>query len=86
MSWKSKAWAVAGTIAALEEFKIEKMSACNSTIHSLHHQHLITKMGQVSSQVERSPPSSSSSTKRSKREQSEESFRKIMYLSCWGPN
>lgn len=78
MSWKSKAWVVACTIAAWEEIKNKKMSPCTSNILSLYHHHLNNKLGPVSSQVERS--------KQENLEQSEESLRKIMYLSCWGPN
>lgn len=96
MSWKKKAWVATGTVVAVEELKEEKLCRWSSPIRSLHHQQesmdpLPSQVGRSSSPL--SPTSSSSSEMLSKRrgkqeqqKQSEESLRKVMYLSLWGPN
>lgn len=91
MSWKSKAWAFAGTVAALEKMRTDKLCESNSSLESLHHHQAIKNMWPaVSTQVESSSSSKTISKKRSigkqdKIDQSEESLRKIMLLSYWGP-
>lgn len=92
MSWKSKAWAFAGTVAALEKMRTDKLCESNSSLESLHHHHQAIKNMRpaVSTQVESSSSSKTISKKRrigkqDKIDQSEESLRKIMLLSCWGP-
>jgi hypothetical protein len=97
MSWKKKAWVATGTVVAVEELKEEKLCGWSSPIRSLHHQQesidpLPSQGGRSCSPL--SPTSSSSSKMLSKRrgdkqeqqKQSEESLRKVMYLSLWGPN
>lgn len=96
MSWKSKAWAFAGTVAALEKMRTDKLCESNSSLeplhHHYHHHHQAIKnmWPAVSTQVESSSSSKTISKKRSigkqdKIDQSEESLRKIMLLSYWGP-
>ncbi|XVF66897.1 hypothetical protein PTKIN_Ptkin10aG0076200 [Pterospermum kingtungense] len=92
-SWKSRAWAVAGTVTAVEVSKERKLCRWNP---KKQHQNVINNVGSpASTQVERpssssSPTSSRMASNRKDREemhkQSEESLRTIMYLSCWGPN
>lgn len=102
MSWKSKVWTVVGSVAAVEELKDKNLCRINSTMKSLYHQHVINNMASSSSkatQVGREaaapppPPPTTTSNFAPKREgkekrvnQSEESLRTVMYLSCWGPN
>ncbi|CAB4304822.1 unnamed protein product [Prunus armeniaca] len=93
MRWKSKAWAVLGTVAAVEELKEKNLSKWRS-LRSYQHA-LINNIMPLSTQVGKSS-SSTSSTMESKKKyckqrtlnlkQSEEPLRLIMYLSCWGPN
>ncbi|KAJ9177058.1 hypothetical protein P3X46_012311 [Hevea brasiliensis] len=91
MSWKST-WTAVGSVAAVEELKDNKF--CR--LKSLHRQHLLNKIGLVSTnQIEResSPKSTTTSEVESGRggkqkinQSAEETLRTIMYLSCWGPN
>jgi len=88
MSSASKAWAVATSIAAVEALKDQGFCRWNYTIRSLH-QHaknqvrsfsLAKKLSQTSTAV---PAGKLRENQKSK--QSEESLRKVMYLSSWGP-
>ncbi|XP_043689254.1 uncharacterized protein LOC122640165 [Telopea speciosissima] len=92
MSSTSRAWIVAASVGAVEALK-DQGGFCrwNYTIRSLH-QHAKNNCGSLS-RTNRLPSSSSSMamTKKmvpsdEKMKQSEESLRKVMYLSCWGPN
>ncbi|XVE66252.1 hypothetical protein DITRI_Ditri08aG0065900 [Diplodiscus trichospermus] len=93
MNWKSRAWVVAGTVTAVEASK--ERNLCRWSSAKQQHQNVINNVGSaVSTQKERSSSSSTTcSSMASKRRdneemrnQSEESLRTIMYLSCWGPN
>ncbi|OVA05617.1 Protein of unknown function wound-induced [Macleaya cordata] len=94
MSSTSRAWMVAGTVGAVEVLK-DQVGICrwNYAIHQ-HTKNPVRSFSQAN-RVLSCPSSSSSSVipekilKRDgeeKMKQSEESLRKVMYLSCWGPN
>ncbi|XP_042517105.1 uncharacterized protein LOC122091303 [Macadamia integrifolia] len=91
MSSKIRAWIVAASVGAVEAFKDQGFCRWNYALRSLH-QHAKNNFRSLS-QAKRLPSSSSSMamTKKlilsdEKMDQSEESLRKVMYLSCWGPN
>ncbi|CAM8880177.1 hypothetical protein QQ045_020224 [Rhodiola kirilowii] len=85
MSLRSKAWIVAATVGAVEAMKDQGFARWNYTIRSLH-QH--AKNNLRSYAQAKNLPSSSPVPNRATQEKSaqEESLRKVMYLSCWGPN
>ncbi|XP_042520942.1 uncharacterized protein LOC122094259 [Macadamia integrifolia] len=91
MSSTSRAWIVAASVGAVEALKDQGFCRWNYAIRSLH-QYAKNNCGSLS-QAKRLP-SSSSSIEMAKKvvrsdeklKQSEESLRKVMYLSCWGPN
>ncbi|MCL7029679.1 hypothetical protein MKW94_004136 [Papaver nudicaule] len=91
MSSASKAWAVAVSVGVVEALKDQAgMCRWNYALRSIHQ---YTK-NKVKSSISQATSSSSSvipekiMMKRRDHEmkQSEESLRKVMYLSCWGPN
>ncbi|CAN1123934.1 hypothetical protein LINPERPRIM_LOCUS3493 [Linum perenne] len=69
MSSTSKAWMVAASIGAVEALK-DQMGFCRA-------KNLAPSSAAVVSTVV--------SSKLKEAQQSEESLRKVMYLSCWGP-
>ncbi|EEF44515.1 conserved hypothetical protein [Ricinus communis] len=88
MSWKSRAWTVIGSLAAVEDLKDTKICRLSSVMKTFNSQHVES----MPTQVER-PSSSSASTMEARSSsssgsdnQSEEALRTVMYLSCWGPN
>ena len=89
MSSASKAWAVAASIAAVEALKDQGFRRWNYTIRSLH-QHAENQVRsfslakKLSSQTSTAVPGKLRSENQ-KSKQSEESLRKVMYLSSWGP-
>ncbi|KDP24199.1 hypothetical protein JCGZ_25856 [Jatropha curcas] len=93
MSSASKAWMVAATIGAVEALKDHGICRWNYALRSFH-QHAKTHVRSISQAKNLSSSSSSSSSsamcssklREDKSKQSEESLRKVMYLSCWGPN
>ncbi|KAK1566762.1 hypothetical protein Q3G72_003930 [Acer saccharum] len=89
MSSTSKAWMVAASIAAVEALKDQGFCRWNYPIRFLHQQ-AKNNLGSVSQAKKFSSSSSAlvSTMVRSedKAKQSEESLRKVMFLSCWGPN
>ncbi|KAK3032265.1 hypothetical protein RJ639_037439 [Escallonia herrerae] len=96
MSSTSKAWMVAASVGAVEALKDQGFCRWNYTIRSIH-QHaksnlpFRTSLSQQtkklsSSQYNTAAAMTSNKLREEKAKQSEESFRKVMYLSCWGPN
>jgi len=89
MSSASKAWLVAAAVGGVEALKDQGFCRWNYTLRSLH-QHAKNHVGSISQANKKLPYSSSviisSKLKEEKAKQSEESLRKVMYLSCWGPN
>ncbi|XP_042491118.1 uncharacterized protein LOC122070938 [Macadamia integrifolia] len=91
MSSTSRAWIVAASVGAVEALKDQGFCRWNYALRSFH-QHAKNNCGSFS-QAKRLPSSSSSMvmakkvvSSHEKMKQSEESLRKVMYLSCWGPN
>ncbi|XP_059664458.1 uncharacterized protein LOC132310287 [Cornus florida] len=89
MSSTSRAWVVAASVGAVEALKDQGCCRWNHTIRSLH-QHAKNNFRSFS-QVKRLSSSSAAMASSKVRDemkmkQSEESLRKVMYLSCWGPN
>ncbi|CAK7349950.1 unnamed protein product [Dovyalis caffra] len=87
MSSASKAWLVAAAIGGVEALKDQGFCRWNYTLRSLH-QHAKNHVRSVSQAKNLSSSSSamiSNKVKEEKAKQSEESLRKVMYLSCWGP-
>ncbi|KAK6785062.1 hypothetical protein RDI58_018517 [Solanum bulbocastanum] len=79
----TRAWIVAASVGAVEALK-DQVGLCrwNYPLKSLA-QHTKNNMRSYS---QAKKLSSSIIAKNEKAEQSEESLRKVMYLSCWGPN
>ncbi|KAI7740963.1 hypothetical protein M8C21_006874 [Ambrosia artemisiifolia] len=87
MSSTSRAWMVAGTVGLVEALKDQGFARWNYTIRTIHH-HAKSNLRSVTHAKNISSPATIASTgaKKDKAKQSEESLRKVMYLSCWGPN
>ncbi|CAN1123945.1 hypothetical protein LINPERPRIM_LOCUS3493 [Linum perenne] len=92
MSSTSKAWAVAASIGAVEALK-DQLGFCrwNYVIRSAQQyaRNNVRSVSQASSKLSSSSPAAAAmafvSSKLKEAQQSEESLRKVMYLSCWGP-
>ncbi|KAL0353707.1 UNVERIFIED_CONTAM: hypothetical protein Sangu_0952000 [Sesamum angustifolium] len=89
MSSTSRAWLVAASIGAVEALKDQGICRWNYALrlaqqHAKNNLRSYTKQGQKL----RGPSSSVISSKMTEEQlkRSEESLRKVMYLSCWGPN
>ena len=88
MSSMSRAWVVAASVGLVEALKDQGFCRWNYTIRSMQ-QHAKTNLRTFSQARKLSSSSSamvSSKVRDEKAKQSEESLRKVMYLSCWGPN
>ncbi|XVE49838.1 hypothetical protein DITRI_Ditri01bG0114300 [Diplodiscus trichospermus] len=90
MSSISRAWIVAASIGAVEALKDQGVCRWNYTVKSAF-QHAKNHVRSASQTKKLSSQSSAAISKRmssseDKSKQSEESLRKVMYLSCWGPN
>ncbi|PSS05763.1 Kallikrein-15 like [Actinidia chinensis var. chinensis] len=88
----SRTWIVAASLGAVEALKDQGFCRWNNTIRSVHQHAKANHRSFSQANNKLSSPSSSSSAMVSsklmeeKAKQSEESLRKVMYLSCWGPN
>ncbi|XP_073314282.1 uncharacterized protein [Primulina huaijiensis] len=82
MSSTSKAWLVAATIGAVEALKDQGFCRWNYGIKLLQ-QHTKNRLRSYSHPH---PEKLSNIMTQARMKKSEESFRKVMYLSCWGPN
>ncbi|KAK4398427.1 UNVERIFIED_CONTAM: hypothetical protein Sradi_6063300 [Sesamum radiatum] len=89
MSSGSRAWLVAASIGAVEALKDQGFCRWNYALRLLQ-QHAKNNLRSYSTQGQKLCGSSSAMISNKMREenlkQSEESLRKVMYLSCWGPN
>lgn len=82
MSSTTKAWVVAGTIGLVESLKDQGYARWNYTIRGVHHHAKFNPRSLSHTKYLSSP----GGIEEIKAKQSEESLRKVMYLSCWGPN
>ncbi|KVH95914.1 uncharacterized protein LOC112528356 [Cynara cardunculus var. scolymus] len=87
MSSTSRAWMVAGTVGLVEALKDQGFARWNYAIRTLHH-HSKSNLPSIFHTKDLCSPSAMASSRGmgQKTSQSEESLRKVMYLSCWGPN
>ncbi|XP_026439294.1 uncharacterized protein LOC113337978 [Papaver somniferum] len=90
MGSTSKAWMVAVSVGVVEALKDQAgMCRWNYALRSIH-QYTKTRVKSSISQATSSViPEKVMMMKRQRdheMKQSEESLRKVMYLSCWGPN
>ncbi|PIN07188.1 hypothetical protein CDL12_20243 [Handroanthus impetiginosus] len=89
MSSTSRAWLVGASIGAVESLKVG-VGFCRWNYASRVVQQHANNLRSYTTQTQRlSGPSSamvSNKMREKKLKQSEESLRKAMYLSCWGPN
>ncbi|XVF66899.1 hypothetical protein PTKIN_Ptkin10aG0076400 [Pterospermum kingtungense] len=84
MSSSSRAWIVAASIGAVEALKDQGICRWNYSVRSAI-RHAKNHVGSASQAKKLSSQSSAAITNGVSKE-SEESLRKVMYLSCWGPN
>ncbi|GFZ18544.1 wound-responsive family protein [Actinidia rufa] len=87
MSSTSKAWIVAASVGAVEALKDQGFCRWSYALRSIHHhakKNLVKSFSQANNKL--SSPSLAVVEGRARAERSEESLRKVMYLSCWGPN
>ncbi|XP_010241106.1 PREDICTED: uncharacterized protein LOC104585805 [Nelumbo nucifera] len=94
MSSTSRAWIVAASVGAVEALKDQGICRWNYTLRCLH-QHAknnIPSFSQAARNISSSSSAMAMASRKAMRDQqqqmkqSEESLRKVMYLSCWGPN
>ncbi|KAJ9549943.1 hypothetical protein OSB04_022486 [Centaurea solstitialis] len=87
MSSTSRAWMVAGTVGLVEALKDQGFAQWNYPIRRIIANSNLRSISHTKNLP--SPAALASSSNRAmedKISQSEESLRKVMYLSCWGPN
>ncbi|KAJ0740022.1 hypothetical protein HanOQP8_Chr06g0212251 [Helianthus annuus] len=85
MSSSTRAWMVAGTVGLVEALKEDQgFARWNYTIRAIHH-HAKANLRSLSQTKKKLSSPAAMASSRSIQE-SEESLRKVMYLSCWGPN
>lgn len=85
MSSRCRAWMVAGTVGLVEALKDQGFARWNYTIRSIHH-HAKSNLRSISRTMSSPTAEVSKFCMEKKAKQSEESLRKVMYLSSWGPN
>ncbi|KAK8562527.1 hypothetical protein V6N13_018886 [Hibiscus sabdariffa] len=89
MSSTSRAWVVAASAGAVEALKDQGICRWNYVVRSAV-QHAKSHVRSVSQAKTLSSQSAAAISKGlsgdGKSRQAEESLRKVMYLSCWGPN
>ncbi|OIT00552.1 PREDICTED: uncharacterized protein LOC109230482 [Nicotiana attenuata] len=85
MSSTSRAWVTAVSLGVVEALKDQGICRWNYTLRTIH-QHAKNNVRSYSQAKKLSPRSSLVSANKHQLKQSEESLRKVLYLSCWGPN
>ncbi|KGN43577.1 uncharacterized protein LOC101222779 [Cucumis sativus] len=81
MSSSTRALFVAATVGVVEALKDQGICRWNHILRSAHH-YARNHVGSLSQAKKFSSAVSSAN----RLQQSEESLRTVMYLSCWGPN
>ncbi|KAH6764320.1 Wound-responsive family protein [Perilla frutescens var. hirtella] len=84
MSSTGRAWLVAASIGAVEAMKDQGFCRWNYALRLLQ-QRAKTDLRSFS-QTKKLSPAAAAKRQQQKSKQSEESLRKVMYLSFWGPN
>lgn len=88
MSSTTRAWMVAATVGLVEALKDQGFARWNYTMRTIHH-HAKSNLRSVTQANKFSSPATktmaSTGYAEDKAKQSEESLRKVIYLSCWGP-
>ncbi|KAL4282091.1 hypothetical protein GQ457_03G006180 [Hibiscus cannabinus] len=85
MSSTSRAWVVAASVGAVEALKDQGVCRWNYVVRSAV-QHAKSHVRSVSQANTLSAAISRGLSGDGKSRETEESLRKVMYLSCWGPN
>ncbi|PIA63044.1 hypothetical protein AQUCO_00200819v1 [Aquilegia coerulea] len=90
MSSTSRAWIAAATVGVVQGLKDQGLCRLNYSLRSFH-QNVEKNLGSVSqsrrfSSLCATPAVAKSADRNERLQESEESLRKVMYLSCWGPN
>ncbi|KAK6785065.1 hypothetical protein RDI58_018520 [Solanum bulbocastanum] len=87
MSSTSRAWVAAVSVGVVEALKDQGLCRWNYTIRAInqHAKNNLRSYLQAKKMSSQSSSSLVSLSANSKVKQSEESLRKVMYLSCWGP-
>ncbi|KAL4569887.1 hypothetical protein LXL04_025533 [Taraxacum kok-saghyz] len=83
MSSTSRPWLVAGSVGVVEALKDQGFARWNYTIRTIHH-HAKSNLRSIAQAKKLTSPAAMASSRGI--EESEDSLRKVMYLSCWGPN
>ncbi|KAH0651052.1 hypothetical protein KY290_031894 [Solanum tuberosum] len=84
MSSTSRAWVTAVSLGVVEALKDQGVCRWNYTIRATN-QHTKNNLRSYSHAKKLSSLISTKSEMKEKAQQSEESLRKVMYLTCWGP-
>ncbi|XP_050383314.1 uncharacterized protein LOC126800077 [Argentina anserina] len=83
----NRAWIVAASVGVVEALQKDQLGMCKwSQTMRLMRQHAKTHLRSYSQAHSKLSSSYSALSSDDKAKQSEESLRKVMYLSCWGPN
>ncbi|KAL3509516.1 hypothetical protein ACH5RR_028917 [Cinchona calisaya] len=85
---KVMAWIAALSVGAVHAMKEQGLCRWNYTIRSMH-QHVKNNIGALAQSKQLSSAVASTCKAKDHQEklkESEESLRKVMYLSCWAPN
>ncbi|KAH6764321.1 Wound-responsive family protein [Perilla frutescens var. hirtella] len=85
MTCTSRAWLVAASVGAVEALKDQGFCRWNYALRLLQ-QRAKTNLRSYAQAKKLSPAVMATKREQDKFKQSEESLRKVMYLSCWAPN
>ncbi|TMX01186.1 uncharacterized protein [Solanum lycopersicum] len=85
MSSTSRAWVAAVSVGVVEALKDQGVCRWNYTIRAINQHAKNNLRSYLQAKKMSSQSSSSLVSDNSKVKQSEESLRKVMYLTCWGP-
>ncbi|KAH6775695.1 Wound-responsive family protein [Perilla frutescens var. hirtella] len=86
MSSTGRAWLVAATVGAVEALKDQGFCRWNYALRLIQQRAKTDLRSYIQAKKLSSAVTSTTKRQQQKSKQSEESLRKVMYLSCWGPN